>query len=165
MAEGNEGTWEGQGEVTLLRCDKYLSSSWSNRKPLQPSHPDNYLVAWPVTCADSQITCAAREKAPDEGPGLCPLAQQDWDGGWEPLATLAQHFSQGPTCPAQLLRGLAAPISAPTELWSLLALICKWASAQAKDSAGIRPGSQTLNWSWAFHYHTPVPQHHMVRGK
>ena len=47
----------------------------------------------------------------------------------------------------------------------LLALICQWASAQAKDSAGIRPGSQTLNWSWAFHYHTPVPQQHMVRGK
>lgn len=157
--------WEGQGEVTLVRSDKYLPSSCSYRNPLLPSHPDNYQVAWLITCADSQVTCATKEKAPDEGPGLCPPAQQNWDGRWESLATPAQHFSQVPTCPAQLLRCLNAPISAPTELWSLLALICKWASAQAKDSAGTRPGSQTLNWSWAFHYHTPVPQHHMVRGK
>ena len=74
------------------------------------------------------------------------------------------HPLQHPCHPAQHLGCLWASISASIEPRSHLALICKWASAQAKDSAGIRPGSQTLNWSRALHYlHTCFPAPYGLR--
>lgn len=105
---------------------------------------------------------AAAMRGPGEVPGSAlPASGNGMEGGsrWLPLHPL--HHLRGP---AQHLGRLWAPISASFKPWSLLALICKWASAQAKDAAGIRPDSQTLNWSRALHYlHTCFPAPYGLR--
>lgn len=104
---------------------------------------------------------------PDQGPRIvfvpnCHIHQCCHGEGWDQVPGLSRTRMPGGICPVPFWR-LAALTSASMSLLPL-ALFCKWAPAQAKHSAGIRPGSQTLNWSWALHYlHTCSPAPYGLR--
>lgn len=161
----------------MARSDGTCPAPWSCRNllqtPLLNQYPDGVAkrsMALIVSLHNPRRASVAMEKA--QVRALCSALPAS--GNLEQAGGVGDGWSRWPPPPHTLLRRLRGPaqhprhLTAPTaaspEPPSLLALICKRASAQAKDAAGIRPGSQMLNWSWALHYpHTCSPTPYGLR--
>lgn len=154
----------GRGDVRCL-VRVQAERVWRGAKsPLCAPPPRPYRCRYQEGVAKrlSPFTTPRHTGAATRAPGeVCPPCQIGEGGNPDYPRPYPLHHPHGP---ARQRGYLWTSISASVEPRSHLALICKWASAQAKDSAGIRPGSQTLNWSRALHYlHTCFPAPYGLR--